>query len=220
MHTLSEENYLKAILKLSEKTNEQTVSTNAIALECKIKASSVTVMLKRLSDKGLIHYVPYKGVELTDKGLVFANGIRRKHRLWEVFLVDTLKFNEDEVHEIAEQLEHINSASLIDKLDAFLGFPTKDPHGGEIPTEQVKNNSKPPILLVNLDQGSSGQVISYDEQDQHLVEHIKSLGIRRGKIITVLSISKFDDTINIGLDNKTVYVSSKLASKIKLTQNG
>ncbi|MBP7262443.1 MAG: metal-dependent transcriptional regulator, partial [Bacteroidia bacterium] len=126
MYSFTEENYLKAIYKLSQ---DDSATTNAIAVELKTKAASVTDMLKKLADKKLITYVKYQGVSLTEKGRKVAVITVRKHRLWEVFLHEKLEFKWDEVHEIAEQLEHIQSDVLMDKLDAFLNFPTVDPHG-------------------------------------------------------------------------------------------
>lgn len=130
--TISEENYIKVIYHLSL-VSPKGVNTNAIAGMLDTKASSVTDMLKKLSDKDLVSYQKYQGVTLTQKGFYSAKMIVRKHRLWEVFLVDKLGFSWDEVHEIAEELEHIKSEQLINKLDAFLGFPAADPHGDPIP---------------------------------------------------------------------------------------
>ena len=134
MITLAEENYLKAILKLS-KNSEDSVSTNSIAEELETKASSVTDMIKKLTDKQLVDYVPYRGVSLSKSGLKKAVEIVRKHRLWEVFLVTKLQFKWDEVHDVAEQLEHIKSQKLVDALDAYLGYPQHDPHGEPIPNK-------------------------------------------------------------------------------------
>ena len=135
MNTLAEENYLKAIFKISENENEN-VSTNSIANELETKASSVTDMIKKLTDKGLVNYEKYKGTSLTKKGNEIAIHIIRKHRLWEYFLVKKLNFQWDEVHSIAEQLEHIKSEKLIKKLDDFLGNPKYDPHGDPIPNKK------------------------------------------------------------------------------------
>ena len=137
MITLAEENYLKAILKLS-KNSKNSVSTNAIADELETKASSVTDMIKKLTDKHLVDYVPYRGVSLSKFGLSKAIEIVRKHRLWEVFLVTKLQFKWDEVHCVAEQLEHIKSQKLVDALDAYLGYPQHDPHGEPIPKKNGK----------------------------------------------------------------------------------
>jgi DtxR family Mn-dependent transcriptional regulator len=141
--TISEENYLKVIYHVSL-VAPKGVSTNAIAGMLDTKASSVTDMLKKLADKNLVSYQKYQGVTLTDEGLHKAKMIVRKHRLWEVFLVEKLQFSWDEVHEIAEELEHIQSEPLIDKLDAFLGFPSVDPHGDPIPDANgaIKNVDK------------------------------------------------------------------------------
>ena len=135
MFSFTEENYLKAIFKNSQKEGGE-VSTNSIAEELNTKAASVTDMLRKLSDKGLVNYEKYKGVTLTKAGRSIAVSTIRKHRLWEVFLCDKLNFNWDEVHEVAEQLEHINSDLLIDRLDDFLDNPKADPHGDAIPNKQ------------------------------------------------------------------------------------
>ncbi|MFQ3173448.1 MAG: DtxR family Mn-dependent transcriptional regulator, partial [Flavobacterium sp.] len=133
--TLSEENYLKTIYHITVVSNSE-VSTNAIAEMMETKASSVTDMIKKLAEKDLVNYKKYQGVSLTDKGKLAAKMIVRKHRLWEVFLVEKLDFSWDEVHDIAEQLEHIKSEKLINKLDDFLGNPTTDPHGDPIPNAE------------------------------------------------------------------------------------
>src|SRR5690606_25078163 len=132
MLSLSEENYLKSIFHLEQK-NPAGVSTNALAEQLETKASSVTDMLKKLSDKKLVIYRKYQGVKLSKSGREIALSVIRKHRLWEVFLVEKLEFNWDEVHEVAEQLEHIRSEKLIRELDRFLDFPKRDPHGDPIP---------------------------------------------------------------------------------------
>ena len=134
--TFSEENYLKTIYHLTNAVDSEVCSTNAIAEKMDTKASSVTDMLKKLAEKDLIHYIKYQGVSLTDQGKLAAKMIVRKHRLWEVFLVEKLNFSWDEVHDIAEQLEHIKSEQLINRLDDFLGNPTEDPHGDPIPNEK------------------------------------------------------------------------------------
>ena len=130
--TFSEENYLKTIYHLNLILDSE-ISTNAIAEKMETKASSVTDMLKKLAEKNLVNYKKYQGVSLTLEGKLAAKMIVRKHRLWEVFLVDKLDFSWDEVHDVAEQLEHIKSEKLINKLDDFLGNPTEDPHGDPIP---------------------------------------------------------------------------------------
>jgi len=133
--SFTEENYLKVIHRLSEATSED-ISTNAVAELMQTKAASVTDMLRKLADKGWVNYQKYQGVRLSPAGEKIALSIVRKHRLWEVFLVDKMGFNWDEVHEIAEQLEHIESDELVQKLDAYLGFPKTDPHGDPIPNKE------------------------------------------------------------------------------------
>ena len=152
--TLTEENYLKAIYHISQKSNAE-VSTNAIAEKIEAKASSVTDMLKKLADKNLITYIKYKGVTVTEKGRLTAVDIIRKNRLWEVFLVDKLNFTWDEVHDVAEQLEHIKSPKLISELDAFIDSPTHDPHGDPIPDKNGKIQRTNKILLYNTEIGKA-----------------------------------------------------------------
>jgi DtxR family Mn-dependent transcriptional regulator len=142
-NSYTEENYLKAIYKLQEKQDSE-VSTNEISKEMNTKAASVTDMLKRLSEKSLIHYQKYQGVSLTDAGSKVAVNIIRKHRLWETFLVNKLKFKWDEVHDIAEQMEHIESDELIEKLNDYLGAPQYDPHGDPIPSKKGVFTNKTP----------------------------------------------------------------------------
>ncbi|WP_317172245.1 metal-dependent transcriptional regulator [Hymenobacter sp. BRD67] len=133
--TITEENYLKTIYKLAEVEPGQGVSTNRIAAALVTRAASVTDMLRRLAEKGLLEYEKYRGVRLTPEGRRLALLTVRKHRLWEVFLVQQLGFSWDEVHEVAEELEHVQSPLLMQRLDAFLNFPTLDPHGDPIPAE-------------------------------------------------------------------------------------
>ena len=137
MLSKSEENYLKAIYHLSFNAKGG-ISTSAIAQQLETKSSSVTDMIKKLADKSLVLYKKYQGVTLTAEGEKIAANVIRKHRLWEVFLVEKLNFNWDEVHEVAEQLEHIHSEKLIDELDALLDYPKRDPHGDPIPDKDAE----------------------------------------------------------------------------------
>ena len=153
MLTHSEENYLKAIYHLSL-IEDNGVSTNAIAQKMNTKASSVTDMIKKLSEKGFMNYQKYQGVSLTKEGKMTAKMVIRKHRLWEVFLVEKLDFSWDEVHIVAEELEHIKSEKLINKLDAFLGFPKEDPHGDPIPNAKGEVFILEKLLLNETDANS------------------------------------------------------------------
>ena len=155
MYSFTEENYLKAIYKLQE-LKAEAINTNSIAGVMATKAASVTDMIKKLSDKKLLKYQKYKGVQLTEAGKKIAVFTLRKHRLWETFLYNKLNFNWDEVHDLAEQLEHIQSIDLTDKLDKYLGFPTHDPHGDPIPERNGEIKTTNFILLSFLHKGNAG----------------------------------------------------------------
>lgn len=213
--TLTEENYLKAIFHLSQKV-EREVSTNAIAKSVNAKASSVTDMLRKLADKDFISYVKYKGVKLTEKGRLTAVDIIRKHRLWEVFLVEKLNFNWDEVHDVAEELEHIRSEKLVDELDAFLDFPTKDPHGDPIPDKQ--GNFKK-IEKIPLSQSEIGQVykcIGVKDTSSAFLQYLDNNSIGLGMSIEVIYKEPFDNSITIKLKEKEMTVSQNVAKNLFL----
>ena len=156
MITLAEENYLKAILAIILNTNKR-ASTNSIANEICTTAASVSDMLRKLQEKKLIDYKKYKGVNLSESGKKIAISVIRKHRLWETFLVKKLNFNWEEVHDLAEQLEHIKSSNLINKLDSFLGYPKFDPHGEPIPTKEGKLPVSNTIPLNELELKAKGK---------------------------------------------------------------
>jgi DtxR family Mn-dependent transcriptional regulator len=170
-NSFTEENYLKAIYKLQEKQKTE-VSTNDISKEINTKAASVTDMLKRLSDKSLIHYQKYQGVSLTDTGSKIALTIIRKHRLWETFLVNKLKFKWDEVHDIAEQLEHVESDDLVEKLNDYLGSPQYDPHGDPIPNKKGVFSNKKMIALYEMPIGFKGRVVGVSEHSTTFLKHL------------------------------------------------
>lgn len=218
MLSFSEENYLKTIYHLSLK-DKKGISTNAIAEVLRTKPSSVTDMLKKLSAKNLVHHVKYYGVNLTEHGKKEALAIVRKHRLWEVFLVDKLKFNWDEVHEIAEQLEHIQSQLLIEKLDEFLGYPTVDPHGDPIPDTngQVKVKPQKPLSLAVMLKSLS--VVGLKETSPSFLKYLDKAGIYIGCKITILEKIEFDGSMEIALEhNKTVTISEVVATNILITE--
>ena len=213
MYTFSEENYLKAIFHL-ELISEKGVATNAIAEQLATKASSVTDMVKKLSDKGLIEYKKYKGVTLTKEGRKVAANIVRKHRLWEVFLVEKLDFSWDEVHEVAEQLEHIKSPKLVDQLDGFLGFPERDPHGDPIPDKEGNINFIEKILLSTLQNNEKGICIGVKNTSPSFLKFLDKRGIILGKKITFLEKEEFDDSLLIKIDTKEISISNKIANNI------
>lgn len=211
--TLSEENYLKAIYHLG-RLGSISVSTNAIAERVNAKASSVTDMIKKLADKNLVNYIKYQGVSLTEMGRITAATVVRKHRLWEVFLVEKLNFSWDEVHEIAEQLEHVKSDALINKLDAFLGFPTRDPHGDPIPDKEGNIKTIEKSVLSQLPPKTTcvcvGLIDSSDDFLKYLDKHKIALGSR----IQILSKEPFDDSLSINVDGNVINISQLISNNI------
>ncbi|MHB1177001.1 MAG: metal-dependent transcriptional regulator [Daejeonella sp.] len=214
MHSFTEENYLKAIYHLSE-GNNTVVSTNGIAEVTNTKAASVTDMLKKLADKKLINYVKYQGVTLTDTGLNAAVHIIRKHRLWEVFLVENLGFKWDEVHDIAEELEHINSTMLIDRLDDFLGNPAADPHGDPIPDRTGNFKHKKHVKVSDMKLAQTGTISGVNQHSSVFLKHLEKLGLTLGTEITITELIEFDGSIMLSLDDaKERTISREVAKNI------
>jgi DtxR family Mn-dependent transcriptional regulator len=209
----AEENYLKALIKLSIPADKP-VTTNAIAAALNTSAASVTDMLKKLSDKKLITYQRYQGASLTDEGHRLATSLIRKHRLWEVFLVQSLQMPWDEVHDIAEELEHIQSEPLIDKLDAFLGYPKFDPHGDPIPNSQGKYTLRSQLPLTDLQVGQSGMVIGVREDTSSFLKHLTEKGISLGKTATVIAHDNYDHHLQLQIDNRDISLSGQVAQHI------
>jgi len=197
MQSLTEENYLKAIYKLLE-NGESVVTTNAIAFKIRTRAASVTDMLKKLSNKKLIHYQKYQGVSLTGKGKKIALGIIRKHRLWEHFLVDKLYFKWDEVHEIAEQLEHIHSEELINRIDKLLGYPKFDPHGDPIPEMRSNSNC---IMTGVVDHSPA------------FLHYLDEAGINLGDQLFIKQINEYDKSMVLTINRKKNFPISHEAGK-------
>lgn len=215
MFTFSEENYLKAIYHLSLQS-EKGVCTNAIAKKIETKASSVTDMIKKLAEKKVLVYKKYQGVSLTDDGEKRAALIVRKHRLWEVFLVEKLNFNWDEVHDVAEQLEHIKSQKLIDEIDALLGFPTVDPHGDLIPDKNGNLHPTKKRLLSSFEKNESGICTGVQDSSSAFLQFLDKQGIALGKQITVIAKEPFDDSITIKIDDREMTISKKIATNLYL----
>ncbi|MCI4442560.1 MAG: metal-dependent transcriptional regulator [Lentimicrobium sp.] len=208
--TFSEENYLKTIYHLTN-LSDSDVSTNAIAEMMETKASSVTDMLRKLSEKDLVNYKKYQGVSLTEKGNLIAKMIVRKHRLWEVFLVEKLDFSWDEVHDIAEQLEHIKSEQLINKLDDFLGNPTEDPHGDPIPDAQGRMAKTDKQLLSDLAINQTGICVGVKDSSADFLKYLDKQEIALGSKIEIISKETFDLSIKIKVDTKELTISNKIA---------
>lgn len=211
--TFSEENYLKAIYHLST-FDEAEVSTNAIAEMMDTKASSVTDMLKKLAEKELVYYKKYQGALLTEKGRLVAKMIVRKHRLWEVFLVEKLDFTWDEVHDVAEQLEHIRSEKLIDKLDDFLGHPTEDPHGDPIPDGNGKMIKVDKLLLSEAKENQEVICVGVKDTSAEFLQYLDRQCIALGSKIKIVAIEPFDLSVIIKIDEKQVIVSDKTATNL------
>lgn len=213
MITLAEENYLKAILSISLNENGK-ASTTAIAQEIGTSPASVSDMLKKLQEKKLINYQKYKGVELSSKGEKKAINILRKHRLWETFLVNNLGFNWGEVHEVAEQLEHIKSPELIDRLDAFLDFPKYDPHGEPIPNKDGKIPSRNTIALNDLDAGIKGKVMGVTLDEKPFLDYLTRLKISIGTEIELLEKISFDQSLSIKIENNKQHISNDVGKHL------
>ncbi len=211
--TTSEENYLKVIYHLSSVLHKG-VNTNAIAGMLNTKASSVTDMLRKLSEKKLVSYQKYQGVTLTDKGFHTAKMIVRKHRLWEVFLVNKLQFSWDEVHEIAEELEHIKSEKLINKLDAFLGFPSFDPHGDPIPNENGDIKKVNKLLLSEAKIDQEYQCVGVKDTSANFLQYLDKQNISLGSKIKITDKENFDETLTLQLENNTIIISNKIATNL------
>lgn len=217
MLSLTEENYLKAIYHLSE-GGSKAVLTNSLAEAMHTKAASVTDMIKKLSAKDFISYEKYYGVNVTPKGKSQALMVIRKHRLWETFLVEKLGFNWDEVHEVAEQLEHINSIPLIEKLDEFLGFPKTDPHGDPIPDKHGKIKAVPQISLDQRKVGYHGRIVAVKDSDSHLLKYLDKIGARPGIKIKIMGIEDYDLSMEILLEDHRVFISKEVSQNILVTE--
>lgn len=213
MQSFTEENYLKVIYHLSQIT-PNAVQTNAIAEKMETRAASVTDMIKKLAEKKLVDYIKYQGVTLTATGEAAAIRIVRKHRLWEVFLVEKLKFKWDEVHDIAEELEHINSSALIERLDDFLGFPKRDPHGDPIPNKEGVFEPSENVHLHQLSKGYRGIIIGVTEHSSPFLKHLEKLGLTIGTTLAVQEITDFDGSVELLVDSKTVNITKEVAQHI------
>ncbi len=213
MLSLTEENYLKTIYHLSD-GGQQTVLTNALAEAMNTKAASVTDMIKKLSQKELIQYEKYHGVQVTGKGKTEALAIVRKHRLWETFLVSKLGFRWDEVHDVAEQLEHIQSPRLIEQLDEFLGFPQVDPHGDPIPDGKGKLRTPPQVALDKAPVGYEGSILAVKSNDPQLLQYLDKIGAVPGKRVKVLSRERYDDSLEVNIERKQHFISREVSQNI------
>lgn len=214
MLSRTEENYLKALLHLTVLAEETGVGTNKLAAYLNVKPATVSDMLKKLKEKSLVDYKKYAKISLTAQGKLSGMEVIRKHRLWETFLYEKLSFSWDEVHEVAEQLEHIKSNKLIDRLDAFLNFPKFDPHGDAIPTKEGEITIPYSRLLSSLAVGQKGKIIAVKDNSSAFLQYADKIGLTIGDVIEVLDIEDFDQMLTIELKNEQRLVSSKFAENI------
>lgn len=211
-YTTSEENYLKAIFHLQEEGDN--VTTNALAEKLNTRAASVTDMMKKLSAKKLLHYKPYYGFSLSTEGKKTALSIIRRHRLWEYFLSEKLKFSWNEVHLLAEELEHISSPELINRLDEFLGFPPFDPHGDPIPDKKGRIKELRKRSLPELPFHESAVVVQVTNQSPEMLELLKHKQIGIGTKLEVRKYFEFDHSFELKIRNTIITISEQLAKNI------
>lgn len=213
MVSQTEENYLKAIYRISL-SKGNSVNTTLIAQHLKTKPSSVTDMIQKLAEKEFINYEKYKGVSLTLSGKKIAVEIVRKHRLWEVFLVNKLNYNWDEVHEMAEQLEHIKSDTLVRRLDEFLGFPKHDPHGDPIPDKNGNIAHHKKVMLSSADANTSCVVIGVKDSSSSFLKFLDNLKIKLGSTLKVISKEEFDNSILIENNANLISISHQISKNL------
>ena len=219
MNTYTEENYMKVIYHLSEGQGVL-VNTSTIASSLSTTSASVTDMIKRLAEKNLVDYEKYKGVKVTSKGEKVALKIIRKHRLWELFLTKVLKFKWDEVHLMAEELEHASSDELIDRMDEYLGFPTNDPHGDPIPDSLGKLQSVSQLSLVDCLVAENMVIVGVTDHSASFLQYLERVGLMPGKKIKIIEIQEYDKSMMLEIESlSTIYVSSDVSKNIRVQLN-
>ena len=214
MITNTEENYLKAIYSLSTDRNEKELGTNELAKHLSISPATASSMLKKLKKKELIHYEKYGAISLLEKGQLIAFAVIRKHRLWETFLVEKMEFTWDEIHEVAEQLEHIKSKKLIDQLDKLLGYPEYDPHGDPIPNANGEVSGMHKTTLNEESVGKQLKVVGVKNDSPEFLQHITQLGLVINSKITIKSHHEFDGSLDAEINGKSLMISQKVAENI------
>lgn len=215
MQTFTEENYLKAIYHLSNQKEDGLVHTSELAEMMQTRSPTVTDMLKKLAEKTLVHYTKYQGVRLTEAGNQIALKIIRSHRLWEVFLVEKLGFSWDEIHEIAEQLEHIDSDELIQRLDSYLNHPKFDPHGDPIPDNTGTMPSTSQAKLTHAPLGTQLYLTGVSEDSALFLQHLDKLGLTIGAELVVLSVNEFDQSLQITINAQpAIFITPLVAQNV------
>lgn len=218
MLTNTEENYLKALFHLTKEIDgKDDAGTNELASYLNIKPASASDMLKKLKDKDLVYFEKYGKITLTEVGLKYAIQIIRKHRLWETFLYEKLQFSWDEVHEVAEQLEHIKSKKLIEQIDKFLGYPKNDPHGDPIPDIKGKIKIQQKKLLIDIPENDVCKIIAVKDKSILFLQYIKDTGLYINKLVRVIEKNKYDESLIISLNGAPVKITKKMAKNIYVT---
>ena len=218
MATISKENYLKAIYGLA-KTNGNIVSASALARELSVTNAAITEMANKLSKQGLIEYKKYRGIRILSKGKKIAIGVLRKHRLWELFLIETLGLNWSEVHNEAEKLEHSTSDFLIDRIDEYLNYPILDPHGSPIPNKEgVYRYEAESIAMHNCEIGKKYTVVKVNDRNPELIKYLSQINISLNKEIKISDKLLFDGSIIIEVDGNNHSLSEKLINNIFLSE--
>jgi len=208
------EDYLRSMYRLEARDGK--TSNTALAKELDISSSAVTEMARRLAEGGLLSYQKYQGLKLTKAGRDVAVSVTRRHRLWEVFLIQHLGFEWDEVHELADQLEHIGSEELVDRLEKFLGYPTHDPHGDPIPNKKGEIPTRPLVPLAQLGPGDTGVVARVSDEFPELLRYASSLGLSIAAEVRVVERIAFDSSVRLVANGREAVVSEKLANSVFL----
>lgn len=213
--SFTEENYLKSLIHLTVfSPDKREVGTNELAANLSVKPATVNDMLKKLKEKDLVNYKKYGKISLTEKGRLLGMNVIRKHRLWETFLVEKLSFSWDEVHEVAEQLEHIQSSKLVDSLDALLEYPKYDPHGDPIPNAKGEIELTLRRTLDEMSVMSSSKVVAVKDNSSEFLQYVNKLNLKIGDEIHLISKETYDDLLTVEIQGKQHTVSQKFAQNI------
>ena len=213
MDNISQEDYLTAIFRNLDEAGE--IKPNLLASKLEISNAAVTDMLRKLSRDGFVDYQKYKGIKLTGEGELYAKNMLRRHRIWEVFLHQTLGMPWDKVHDEAEKLEHSSSDEIINLLEEFLEYPEVDPHGYPIPDKKKKiKKSKTVVAITELNENDTAKVIRVNDDVKNLLSYVTKIGISLGKEIIVKDKLEYDGSVLMMIDRKEVNISNKIASNI------
>lgn len=215
----TEENYLKALLRITlEQNNSEGAGTNQLAGKLNVRPATATDMLKKLKEKQLVNYEKYGKISLTAAGRDLAVAIVRKHRLWETFLYEKLGFSWDEVHDIAEQLEHIKSDKLVEQLDKFLGYPQFDPHGDAIPSADGDYVNENRETLAEAEVGKQYTVIAVKDNSPAFLQYVSQMGIGINSVTEVVERYDFDNSLALKVAGNKINISDKVAQSIYCKQ--